>query len=148
MNRIFPIILVAALSLLTSCGPVTETWTLEVSEHDPMKTSFTQNWYSDAVTVVYYPNAIKWEDAINLAYCGEWKQAVEKWMSILDGDISLERRRYAEYNIALGCFLMGEWKVADMWLNQCLSDFGSGNVPSYVSRLKKVNDTKIRKYSK
>lgn len=143
MKRILPL-LVFAVTLLCSCGASSETWTLEVSEHDPMKTSFTQKWHTTSVTVLYYPQATKWENAMMSAYAGDWQGAVNQWMNILKQTSSLERRSSAEYNIALGCYLLGQWKLADGWIKQCLADLGTAKPPYYVKRLNDAISRKVK----
>ncbi|MBR1406968.1 MAG: hypothetical protein IJ578_08580 [Bacteroidales bacterium] len=81
---------------------------------------FKSVWKEEMFTFFYYDSAV-WTDAAESAYVFKWNTAVDKWMSLLNTK-NYEKRAYAEYNLAVACFLMGDVELASRWLDQSDKD--------------------------
>ena len=82
--------------------------------------SFVSGWKPESFTFTYMDNLENaWIDGLEHAAAFEWDKAITSWESLL-GTKSLRKRSAAEYNIALACFLSGEYELASKWL--ALSD--------------------------
>lgn len=76
--------------------------------------SFKTQWKHEQYSIVYY-NSDKWYDALENAEAYKWKAAMDIWMTLADtGD--LLKRSCAEYNIAVACYMLGDYMLASEWL--------------------------------
>lgn len=80
--------------------------------------SFKSQWKHEQYSIVYYDSE-KWYDALEKAESYEWKDAMDIWMTFLDTNDPLKRSS-AEYNIAVACYMLGDYALAKEWLE--LSD--------------------------
>lgn len=80
--------------------------------------SFESEWKVEAYSIAYF-DSTKWIDAVRKADQFDWKGAMDIWFSLLDSKDIL-KRSCAAYNIALSCYMLGDYKLADEWLD--LSD--------------------------
>ena len=81
-------------------------------------TNFIPKWEEENLTFVYY-TAQPWLKAIECVDSFKWEEAIEHWLTQV-GSKSAEKRSCAQYNIALACYMMGEYQLALEWLD--LSD--------------------------
>ena len=51
----------------------------------------------------------------------EWKAAMELWFNLLSTKDML-KRSCAEYNIAVACYMLGDYELAGEWLDRSDSD--------------------------
>jgi len=80
--------------------------------------SFLSTWNDDQFYVIYYDGAESaWDKGARHAYSFEWKEAIEDWLPLVKCKGS-EKKACAAYNIALGCFMMGQPKLAIEWLDR------------------------------
>ncbi len=80
--------------------------------------SFMSTWKSDQFYVIYYDGAEKaWDSGAQHAYRYEWKEAIEDWMTLVHAR-NPEKKACASYNIALGCFMLGQYDLALEWLDR------------------------------
>jgi len=80
--------------------------------------SFRSQWKHEQYSLTYFDNE-KWYSALDKAEEYDWKGAMDIWISLLEtGD--LMKRSCAEYNIAVACYMLGDYELASEWLN--LSD--------------------------
>lgn len=83
---------------------------------------FASQWKTEVHSVIAYEDWLeRWIEPIYDVQDMDWTSAVDKWLKLLDTN-SLEKRSCAEYNIALGCYLCGEYKLAKEWLDRSDSD--------------------------
>lgn len=82
---------------------------------------FKPQWATQSFTMYYYDTSV-WETALEKACEMQWQQAVELWISCLDTK-NLWKRACAEYNIALGCYMMGQYDLALEWLDSADADY-------------------------
>lgn len=80
--------------------------------------SFKSQWKHEQYSIIYYDSQ-KWYDALDKAEAYEWKAAMDIWMTLTNTNDPL-RRSCAEYNIAVACYMLGDYELASEWLN--LSD--------------------------
>lgn len=98
-------------------------------------TYFGPYWQTSNYNVMYYDGRDEWINALYLAERGSWAEAIDMWMDILGKSNDLNHRMAAEYNIALGCYLLGNNALAEKWLSQAEADC-LGKVSSSISNLK------------
>lgn len=83
---------------------------------------FMPEWKSEQYTVVYFESPSAWDKASEAAYDFRWHDAIEVWMTLTDTD-NLMKRSCAEYDIALGCYMIGDNELALKWLDQSDADY-------------------------
>ena len=82
--------------------------------------TFKSQWKHEQYSIVYYEND-KWYDALLRAENYDWKGAMDIWMTQLStGD--LYKRSCAEYNIAVACYMLGDYNLAAEWLDRSDQD--------------------------
>ena len=80
--------------------------------------SFKSQWKHEQYTITYYDSE-KWYNALIKADAYDWKGAMEIWMGLIHA-VDPMKRACAEYNIAVACYMMGDYDLASDWLD--LSD--------------------------
>lgn len=98
-------------------------------------TYFGPVWKTDNYNVMFFDGRDDWLKALTLAEGGSWTAAIDKWVEILETSNDLNHRMAAEYNIALGCYLLGNYDLAGRWLKQAEADC-LGKVPFSINSLK------------
>ena len=78
-------------------------------------------WRNESHAVIYYDMS-SWEAPSEAAFNYEWKEAVDLWMQLLDTG-NIQRRACAEYDIALGCYMLGQYSLAEKWLDRADADY-------------------------
>ena len=82
--------------------------------------SFLSQWKHEQYSVIYYNNE-KWYKALDKAGAYDWKGAMDIWLEFLNtGD--LLKRSCAEYNIAIACYMLGDYSLASEWLDRSDKD--------------------------
>jgi hypothetical protein len=82
--------------------------------------SFLSQWKHEQYSIVYYDGE-KWYKALDMAEAYDWKGAMDVWMSLLNtGD--LLKRSCAEYNVAVACYMLGDYLLASEWLDRSDAD--------------------------
>lgn len=101
--------------------------------------TFISTWAADDFYVIYYDaSESAWNRAAEYSYTSDWKNAISQWLTLVDHR-NKEKRSCAAYNIALGCFMMGQPELALEWL-----DRSDKEMPINLS---KVLRSKIEKYT-
>lgn len=80
--------------------------------------SFRSQWKVEGYSVLYF-DSLKWKEALEKADDLDWKGAMDIWFGLLDTN-DVMKRSCASYNIALACYMLGDYKLASDWLD--LSD--------------------------
>ena len=80
--------------------------------------SFKSQWKHEQYSLTYFDSE-KWYLALDKAEEYDWKGAMEIWIDLLKTN-DLMRRSCAEYNIAVACYMLGDYGLASEWLD--LSD--------------------------
>lgn len=78
--------------------------------------SFTSTWKTESHLVIYYESS-KWIDAVYAASDYRWKDALDIWLNIV-GTENPSKRSCAAYNIALACYMLGDYDLALEWLDR------------------------------
>lgn len=94
--------------------------------------SFRSQWKHEQYSVVYY-NTQKWYDALEKALRYDWKGAMDIWFGFLDTN-DLMKRACAEYDIALCCYMLGDYRLAELWLDRSDAD---NKLPAVSESLRK-----------
>ncbi|MBR4817159.1 MAG: hypothetical protein IKZ72_00770 [Bacteroidales bacterium] len=75
------------------------------------------NWQQEQFTVLYFEGLNrKWIDAVLLADDMKWAEAIDMWMDLSKSN-NATVSSCARYDVALGCFMMGEYDLALEWLD-------------------------------
>ena len=70
--------------------------------------------------MTYYDNE-RWYKALDKAEAYDWKGAMDSWIGLLDTGDRL-KRSCAEYNIAVACYMLGDYALASEWLDRSDKD--------------------------
>ena len=82
--------------------------------------SFESQWKHEQYSLVYFGNE-KWYKPLDKAEQYDWKGAMELWFPLLSTD-DLMKRSCAEYNIAVCCYMLGDYQLASEWLDRSDKD--------------------------
>lgn len=77
--------------------------------------SFKSQWKHEQYSITYYDSE-KWYQAMFKAEAYDWKGAMDIWMELIHS-IDPMKRACAEYNIAVACYMMGDYDLASDWLD-------------------------------
>jgi hypothetical protein len=80
--------------------------------------SFKSEWKHEQYSLTYFDSE-NWYDALDKAEAYDWKGAMDIWIGLLKTR-DLMKRSCAEYNIAVACYMLGDYGLASDWLD--LSD--------------------------
>lgn len=98
--------------------------------------SFRSEWKHEQYSLTYFDTE-RWYSALDKAEQYDWKAAMDIWIGILDTN-DLMKRSCAEYNIAVACYMLGDYDLASEWLD--LSD--KDNLLPYSEALRKRIDAR------
>jgi len=74
-------------------------------------------WESEQFSVLYFSGVSnKWVDAVLLADDMKWDEAITIWMELAKSR-NVTMSSCARYNVALGCFVLGQYDLALEWLD-------------------------------
>ena len=99
--------------------------------------SFKTQWKTEPYSLAYYDSE-KWYTALDKAEAYDWKGAMDQWFKLLDTN-DLMRRACAEYNIALACYMLGDYALAEQWLDRSDAD---NKLPNMSDSLRKRIDAR------
>ncbi len=97
--------------------------------------SFVSQWKHEQYSLVYYESE-QWYDALDKAEEYDWKGAMDIWLGLL-GSNDLMKHSCAAYDIAVACYMLGDYHLASEWLD--LSDT-SNKLPLSDGLRKRIND--------
>lgn len=78
---------------------------------------FVSTWESESFYFYFYDYNDAWMKGVRAAYEYRWHDAIDAWMELLDSK-NMARRAAAEYDIAQAFFLLGDYEMAQKWLDQ------------------------------
>lgn len=82
-----------------------------------MSKAFVSEWQTESLSFYYYDNfQEEWTDAIYYAWDFKWKEAIDKWISLLTPKNN-EKTACAAYNIASAFYALGDYDLALQWLD-------------------------------
>ena len=85
-----------------------------------LSSSFKTQWKHEQYSVVYFDTA-QWMKALEYADRYEWKMAMDIWLELLDTH-DLMKRACAEFDIAVACYMLGDYRLAELWLDRSDAD--------------------------
>ena len=83
---------------------------------------FLSTWKPEQFTFFYCDSPQAWNTGGQAAFEYRWHDAIQAWMTLLDTK-NMEKRSCAEYNIATACYLIGDYELAQKWLDLSDKDF-------------------------
>lgn len=99
--------------------------------------SFKAQWKHEQYSIAYFDSS-KWYDALEYAERYEWKDAMDVWIRLLDTNDIL-KRACAEYNISVACYMLGDYDLAEKWLDRSDED---NKLPLSDAMRKRINARK------
>ena len=86
--------------------------------------NFVSTWKPERFSFYYYDNfESAWDIAAQAAYEYRWADAIKKWTELVQTYSRGGRKRAcAEYNLASAFFILGNYSLAERWLNCADSD--------------------------
>ena len=103
-----------------SCSSSTSTLTdasRAMSMGNALLKPIVSQWEDDQFTVLYFDGLnSKWIDAVLLADDMKWDEAITIWMDFAKSK-NPTQSSCARYNVALGCFMLGQYDLALGWLD-------------------------------
>ena len=111
---------------------------LEQMNQDAMKIgrqiaeSFVAQWKHEQYSIAYY-DSLKCYEALERAERYDWEGAMDIWFGFLDSWDMLKRAS-AEYNIAVACYMLGDFDLAGQWLDRSDAD---NKIPTLSESLRK-----------
>ena len=100
---------------------------------------FEAQWKQEQYSVAYY-DTVKWYESLVKAEQYDWKGAMEIWIELLDTR-DLMKKASAEYNIAVACYMMGDYYLAEEWLDRSDAD---NKLPTLSDGLRKRIEARKR----
>ena len=94
--------------------------------------SFKSKWKTEPYSLTYFDSE-KWYIALDRTEVYDWKGAIDQWFTLLESNDPV-RRSCAEYNIAVACYMLGDYAIAEKWLD--LSD-ADNKLPNISDSLRK-----------
>lgn len=82
---------------------------------------FAGTWQKEQYSLLYFDWSNESIDAIIDAEDGKWAEAIDIWLRMLDSHSEVDKS-CAEYNIAVGCLMKGEYELASEWLDRSDAD--------------------------
>ena len=104
-----------------------------------LSSSFLAQWKHEQYSIAYYDTA-KWYESLVRAEQYDWKGAMEIWFEILSAKDMLKRAS-AEYNIAVACYMLGDFDLALEWLDRSDAD---NKMPTLSDGLRKRIEARQR----
>lgn len=102
-----------------------------------VSSSFKSQWKHEQYSVIYFDGS-QWYKAVSCAEQYMWRDAMEIWLGLLDTN-DLLRRACAEYNLAVASYMLGDYSLAEKWLD--LSD-ADNKLPLSDGMRKRINARK------
>ena len=102
--------------------------------------SFKSQWKHEQYSIVYYENE-KWYSALMKAQNFDWIGAMDVWMELLSTNDHY-KRSCAEYNMAVACYMLGDYELAVEWLDRSDQD---NLLPVSEALRKRINARKTGK---
>lgn len=93
---------------------------------------FGAQWKHEQYSIAYYDNS-KWYEALVRAEQYDWKGAMDIWLGLL-GTSDLMKKASAEYNISVACYMLGDFALAEQWLDRSDAD---NKLPTLSDALRK-----------
>ena len=94
--------------------------------------SFKAQWKHETYSIAYY-DGVGWYEALARAEQFDWKGAMDIWFTFLDSNDAM-KRACAEYNLALACYMLGDYDLARQWLDRSDSE---NKMPTLSDALRK-----------
>lgn len=77
--------------------------------------SFISQWKVEGFSIVYFDSQ-KWINALEKADSLKWKEAMDIWFELLESNDMLKKSS-AAYNIAVACYMLGDYRLSEEWLD-------------------------------
>lgn len=98
---------------------------------------FLSNWTRGHFSLYYYEVSEVWSTAIDLAADFRWQEAMDIWLQLVTKKNSTQRM-CAAYNLAVACFVLGHYSLAEQWLEISDKEGPAGLSDGLHKRINKV----------
>ena len=103
--------------------------------------SFVPQWKTE-IKDVFCVDREDWIDAMYDAAACRWATAIEKWSKILASETDILKRACLEYNLAVGCMLLGRPDLAQDWVELSLRENPTDEAKALSAKLKTILKSK------
>lgn len=80
---------------------------------------FLSTWTGGQFSLYYFDTNEYWAEALSFAREFRWQEAMDIWLQLVTKK-NANQRMCAAYNLAVACYILGQYDLAEQWLN--LSD--------------------------
>ena len=94
--------------------------------------AFKSQWKHEQYSIAYYDSQ-RWYEALAKADSYDWKGAMDIWFEFLDSTDAM-KRACAEYNIAVACYMLGDFDLARQWLDRSVAE---NDMPTLTDAMRK-----------
>lgn len=94
--------------------------------------AFRSQWKHEQYSIAYYDSQ-RWYEALAKADSYDWKGAMDIWFGFLDSADAM-KRACAEYNIAVACYMLGDFDLARQWLDRSVAE---NDMPTLTDAMRK-----------
>lgn len=82
---------------------------------------FSPVWKQESFPIFYYDSQ-KWLDAVEAAHDFKWHDAMDLWMQLATSTSNPDKRAYAEHNMAVAMYVLGDDGLATQWIDLAIKD--------------------------
>ena len=94
--------------------------------------AFRSQWKHEQYSITYYDSQ-RWYEALAKSDSYDWKGAMDIWFEFLDSADAM-KRACAEYNIAVACYMLGDFDLARQWLDRSVAE---NDMPTLTDAMRK-----------
>lgn len=100
---------------------------------DKISKSFVSRWRREDVTYYYFDNE-DWLKGLRYARYHQYSQAMDVWLSLVSSS-SASAKGCASYNMAVTCYILGEYDLALQWLDMAAKYMDFKNVDTFRAHI-------------
>lgn len=97
---------------------------------------FARDVRKEIFSLIYYDYSEEWISALISAADSKWDEAMDKWMNIITKSTNAEQKACAAYNMAVGCYLMDDYRLALEWIEQSEKFYPISIAPSLNQKIR------------
>lgn len=102
-----------------------------------MSKKLASTWKEESLILVYFDAGDRrWISALESAYNMNWKEAMDTWIELTDSN-STSKQSCAAYNVAVACYVLGQYDLASEWLEQSEKIYPTSLAPDLRAKIEK-----------
>lgn len=96
---------------------------------------FESTWQNEYFTLMCYDDDLRSVEAVIKAEAMEWQSALNTWLDLVGRNSDTRMRGCYSYNIAVACYMLGDYHLALEWLDRADADYKVSNAPGLRKRV-------------